>query len=341
MDNKDWYDCGAKIGDLVNRAIDSDNYRALSSNIAEVIGESLDAIQKNLAQQAELQKRAKEDIDNQDSWKRQGNLYQEAMAKRKPAVPAVRRSGRGILSMVLGYMTCLVFSGVTLTCMLLSWISDMNFFMLPAGMTIMAALGGFLIGRRGSKIREQLKLEWTAQDRLAKMDEQMAQAKREPQSAQSKADVREKMENYSEETRKILADGDAFIRHIHHANELIPGEVMTQKLSRLEAVVTRIFSQVAASPDSAPDLHRMMEYYLPTTRKLIDAYCELDRQQIAGENIENTKKEIEDSLDTINQAFETFLDGFFQDTAWDIETDIRTLKTMMARDGLVGDDLHK
>ena len=81
-----------------------------------------------------------------------------------------------------------------------------------------------------------------------------------------------------------------------------------------------------------------MSYYLPITRKLVDAYQELDAQQVEGENIRKTKQEIEDSLDTVNHAFENLLDSFFQDTAWDISSDISVLHTMMAQDGLMKRD---
>ena len=142
--------------------------------------------------------------------------------------------------------------------------------------------------------------------------------------------------SYSDETRQILREGRDFIRHIHECNDAIPDEQLTEKLNRLEAVVTRIFDQVARDPQSAPDLHKMMTYYLPITRKLVDAYVELDQQEIGGRNIRKTKKEIEKSLDTINSAFEMILDSFFEDKAWDISSDISTLQTIMARDGLTG-----
>ena len=79
-----------------------------------------------------------------------------------------------------------------------------------------------------------------------------------------------------------------------------------------------------------------MEYYLPTTWKLIDAYRVLDQQSIQGENISSSKKEIRDTLDTINEAFENLLDSFFRNTAWDVSTDISVLKTMLAQEGLTG-----
>ena len=54
-----------------------------------------------------------------------------------------------------------------------------------------------------------------------------------------------------------------------------------------------------------------------------------------------TKLEIECTLDTINEAFENLLDRFFEDTAWDIASDISVMKTMLAQEGLTDDPLTK
>ena len=137
-----------------------------------------------------------------------------------------------------------------------------------------------------------------------------------------------------EEVRNILAEGEAYIRHIHECNDAIPGEVMSAKLAKLEDIMRRIFAQVEKQPDSAQELHKLMTYYLPTTTKLIDAYRDLDGQPEYGTNIANTKKEIEDTLDTINEAFENLFDSLFEDTAWDISSDISTMKVMLEQEGL-------
>lgn len=78
----------------------------------------------------------------------------------------------------------------------------------------------------------------------------------------------------------------------------------------------------------------MMSYYLPTTKKLLDAYCELDEQPVPGENIETTKQEIAATLDTLNNAFAKLLDDLFEEKAWDISSDISVLNTMLAQEGL-------
>ena len=138
----------------------------------------------------------------------------------------------------------------------------------------------------------------------------------------------------SDEVQKILTEGDAYIRHIHECNDAIPGEVMSAKLAKLEDIMRRIFAQVKKQPESADELHKFMTYYLPTTTKLIDAYRDLDGQPEYGTNVANTKKEIEDTLDTINEAFENLFDSLFEDTAWDISSDISTMKVMLQQEGL-------
>ena len=138
----------------------------------------------------------------------------------------------------------------------------------------------------------------------------------------------------SKEARKVITEGEAFVVKIKTANDLIPGQEMTDKLNQMERIVSKIFAQVRKDPNSADDLRKFMNYYLPTTEKLLNAYIELDKQPEVGENIKNTKREIEESVDTINNAFENLLDSLFQDVAWDISSDISVMKTMMEQDGL-------
>ena len=75
----------------------------------------------------------------------------------------------------------------------------------------------------------------------------------------------------------------------------------------------------------------MMDYYLPMTVKLLEAYEDMDSQPVQGETIRSSKKEIEDTLDTLNDAFAKLLDSVFQDTAWDVSSDISVLHTLLAR----------
>lgn len=139
----------------------------------------------------------------------------------------------------------------------------------------------------------------------------------------------------SDDVKAILQDGNAYLKEVRRLNDLIPDtDEMSTKLYQLEDIMNRIFDRVRKEPQNAQNLRKFMTYYLPTTLKLLNAYVDLDKQPAAGENILQTKKEIKDTMDTINDAFEKLLDSLFQDVAWDISSDISVMKTMMAQDGL-------
>lgn len=165
---------------------------------------------------------------------------------------------------------------------------------------------------------------------------------------QRKAKLQEESKNagkteqtVDEGVRQVVEEGQNYIRLIRKCNDEIPGEEMSDKLDHLELLVTRIFDQVEKEPELAPELRKMLSYYLPTTQKLLEVYRDLDRQQIESGNIAKTKKEIESAVDTINEAFEKFLDDLFRDTAWDIQSDISVLNTMLKQDGYLKKDFDK
>lgn len=160
-------------------------------------------------------------------------------------------------------------------------------------------------------------------------------AEREAEAARQQ----QEFSKLSPEVQKIIQAGDEYVRKIREANDAIPGEEISAKMSRMEMLVDRIFDRVEEHPESVADIRKLMEYYLPTTIKLLDAYEDLDAQPVQGENIITAKKEIEKTIDTLNTAFEKLLDDLFQDTAWDLSSDITVLQTMLAQEGLTEDGL--
>ena len=145
----------------------------------------------------------------------------------------------------------------------------------------------------------------------------------------------------SKDIRDVLEKGNEYVEKIREVNHALPEPEITEKLTRLENIISKIFARVKEEPGEARNLSQFMDYYLPTTWKLVAAYREMEEQPVQGENIMNAKKEIKDSLDTINDAFETLLDSMFREQAWDVSTDISVMKSMMKQDGLTGNDFKK
>ncbi len=406
MNNKDWYDYGAKIGDLVQKAIDNNDFRQLSQSIADTLNEAADDAGKRLRESAS---QAYQRNGGRQEYRNAGNAYRQAKTRAGVRDDVVfDKNVKGIAKMAFGYGTSFFFAVGALVMGILAAALHVGFFALLAAMLLAVAIVFGYMGHKGVQSRERLrrmkrylrimgKRDTVSLTELAaatgqkqedvledlqelisegafsgpayldaqgttfmtsyeaykqymatatayeqrKAEEQRAAqeaARQAAKDARQAAHTAEENANLSEETRKILEEGRAFIAHIHEKNDEIHDESLTEKLNRLEFVVTRIFDSVERDPDSAPDLHRMMSYYLPITQKLVDAYAQLDPQASENSNAGRTRKEIEQSLDTVNAAFETLLDSFFEETAWDISSDITALKTMMARDGLTKRD---
>ena len=139
----------------------------------------------------------------------------------------------------------------------------------------------------------------------------------------------------------VMEEGEKYLKSIREANDALPGVEISNKLYRLEEIAAKIFNYVEQHPNKLPDIRRFMNYYLPTSLKLVKAYREFDEQPVQGENLTAIKQEILETLDTINLAYENLLDRLFEDNTLDIATDISALETMLAQEGLTGDNFNR
>lgn len=151
----------------------------------------------------------------------------------------------------------------------------------------------------------------------------------------------EKADPFRHEVNRMMQEGDSYLAQIRAANDAIPGEEISRKLDELELIIRKIFEQLKKQPEKLSEMNRFMDYYLPTTLKLVTAYREFDEQAVAGDNITSGKQEIENTLDTINKAFVNLFDSLFAETALDISTDISVLKTVLAQEGLTDSDFKQ
>ena len=135
---------------------------------------------------------------------------------------------------------------------------------------------------------------------------------------------------------------EARLREIRELNEAIEDPEVSERIDRIGELTASIFRVVREKPEHAEEVRKFMNYYLPTTLKLLSSYSLMEKQSYQGENIQASRKKIEDVLETLVHAFEQQQDMLFQSEALDVETDISVLETMMASDGLTerGQGLH-
>ena len=133
---------------------------------------------------------------------------------------------------------------------------------------------------------------------------------------------------------KMISDGRLAISEMKRLDDAIEDEKISAAIRDLEKVSQAIFDQVRADPKKLPQIQKFMDYYLPTTLKLLNAYDRMSGAGVSGENIDGTKTKVEDMLKTIVKAFEKQLDALYGSDALDISADIQVMETLLAREGL-------
>jgi len=142
------------------------------------------------------------------------------------------------------------------------------------------------------------------------------------------------------ELDKMIANGQKAVSEMKRLDDAIADEKISQDIRRMEAVCGWIFDEVKKDPSKLPKIRQFMDYYLPTTLKLLNAYDRAGSMNVNGENISGTKEKVENVMGTIVTAFEKQLDSLYGDEALDISTDISVMENMLAREGLLGSQLE-
>ena len=130
------------------------------------------------------------------------------------------------------------------------------------------------------------------------------------------------------------------LAEMHRLNDNIADPKISAQIDHMEEVTVKIIAHVVEHPQKLGQIRKFLNYYLPTTLKLLNAYDRMDATGVSGANIDGTMGKIETMMDTIVTAFDRQLDALFGDEALDISTDITVMENMLAREGLGGQQLH-
>lgn len=142
--------------------------------------------------------------------------------------------------------------------------------------------------------------------------------------------------SYSPEVSAILAEGNRALSEMGRLYMSIKDPEVRGKINEIMRITDKIAQDAISDPSDIPQIKKFMNYYLPTTIKLLNAYDRMSAQGIEGENLDKSMKSINDMLDTAIEAYKKRLDSLFANQALDIETDIQVMNTMLAREGLSG-----
>ena len=132
----------------------------------------------------------------------------------------------------------------------------------------------------------------------------------------------------------LRKERDRALSEMRRLNDAIRDETISRQIDHLEEVTGKILDQVIAQPRKQPQIRRFLDYYLPTTLKILNAYDRMSAAGIAGDNIDATKDKVEKMMNTIVTAFDKQLDALFGEEALDISTDITVMENLLAQEEL-------
>ena len=159
----------------------------------------------------------------------------------------------------------------------------------------------------------------------------------QPKQAEKKPEPQpepEPEEKLPPELQSVIYQGKTSIAKIRQLNDEIPDERMSAQIDLIERLTAQIFDCVRKNPKKLSQIRQFLNYYLPTTIKLMEQYVTLQNQSLKTENITEGMQKIEDLLDKVIIAFQRQLDALFEADVVDITADIRVMEQMMASEGL-------
>lgn len=157
-----------------------------------------------------------------------------------------------------------------------------------------------------------------------------------PEAPKTEAKKSEPKKEEDPQVAALRKERDRAVSELRRLNDAIPDEKISAQIDHLEEVTGKIIDYVIAHPQKKPQISRFLDYFLPTTIKLLNAYDRMDSAGVSGSNIDTTKQKVETMLDTLCAAFDKQLDALFGDEALDISTDITVMENLLAQEGLSG-----
>ena len=188
----------------------------------------------------------------------------------------------------------------------------------------LCSLGAFIAGKASAK--RAMKKQQAEAEAAAQAAAKAAQAAR----------TNPKKKSYGPEVDSILEEGNRALSEMGRLYMSIKDTEVRGKINEIMRITDKITQDAIDDPKDIPQIKKFMNYYLPTTLKLLNAYDRMSALGIEGENLDKSMKNINEMLDAAIVAYKKRLDSLFANQALDIETDIEVMNTMLAREGLTG-----
>ena len=153
-------------------------------------------------------------------------------------------------------------------------------------------------------------------------------------------DPKERYEELEEKENNALVEDylSKAKKDVTTLTEMLPKlrEPMKAKITEFLQIVGKIFELLKENPNTAKDIDKVINFYLPTTVKLMDNYIQLSEKPT--DSVKSSLKSMEQTMDLVNDGFMKMLDNIYQEKIMDLSSDMSVLKSMLRQEGLLDQD---
>ena len=143
----------------------------------------------------------------------------------------------------------------------------------------------------------------------------------------------------NQEADNVILKGQEMLNTIHEENIAIPDETLTAQMNTLSDKCQQIFRTVSAEPSKAPQVRKFMNYYLPTTLKVLANYRTMLERGVSYAEMGQARESAVRCMNMVLTACQKQIDALHKENMLDISTDIDVMEQMLKRDGYVDNEI--
>ena len=137
----------------------------------------------------------------------------------------------------------------------------------------------------------------------------------------------------------VITRGQDMMRTIRQENIAIPDETLSRQMDTLSEKCEQIFRTVSEAPAKAPQVRKFMDYYLPTTLKMLANYRTMQQRGVSYQEMSQARDVTVRGMNMILTACQKQIDNLHRENMLDISTDIDVLEQMLKRDGYTENEI--
>ena len=138
---------------------------------------------------------------------------------------------------------------------------------------------------------------------------------------------------------QVITTGQDMLETIKRENAAIPDQELSEQMNNLAIKCEQIFRTVSEAPAKAPQVRKFMNYYLPTTLKMLANYRTMQQRGVSYGEMKEARDTTVHGMNLILTACQKQIDNLHRDNMLDISTDIDVLEQMLKRDGFTDNEI--